>query len=459
MLKVAKFGGSSVAGAGQFEKVKAIVDADEARRIVIVSAAGKRNSGDHKLTDLLYLCHAHLTYGVSCDDILATIRQRFCEIRDSLGLRYDVESDFNSLAARLSKDFSVDELVSRGEYFTSKLMAEYLGFTFVDAAECVFFGFDGQIDVEKTYSAIAEALNKNRKIVIPGFYGKLPTGRIKVMTRGGSDITGALAAAAVDADVYENWTDVSGILMADPRIVKDPKPIPTITYSELRELAFMGASVLHEDSIMPVKEKGISLNIRNTNRPDDPGTMIVESAGNSNGMEAISDTGRPENISEPPETDDSDERFITGIAGRRNFVILTINKRNMNTNTTLCQAVSILDRYHVPVEHITLGLDSFALVAASSTLGDSLYDIMADIQKTCRPDDIKIQDNIALVAAVGRKMTFKPGISGKLFNALGKNNINIRTIAQGADELSIIVGVENECFDTTIRVLYEGFAG
>lgn len=439
MIKVAKFGGSSVAGAGQFEKVRSIISSDSSRKIVVASAAGKRDKGDHKLTDLLYLCHAHLTYGVPCDDILATIRSRLGEIRDSLGLCYDVESDFDALSSRLSKNFSIDELVSRGEYFTSKLLAEYIGFTFVDAADCVFFGMDGQIDREKTYAMISSALSEYEKILIPGFYGKLPTGRIKVMTRGGSDITGALAAAAIDADVYENWTDVSGILMADPNIVSDPKPIPTITYSELRELAFMGASVLHEDSIMPVKEKGIALNIRNTNRPEDPGTLIVENAEDS------------------PET--SKERFITGIAGKKSFDILTVNKRNMNTNSTLCQAISILERYHVPVEHITMGLDSFALVASAAALGDSLYDIMADIQKSCRPDNIDLQDDIALVAAVGRKMTSKPGVSGKLFNALGKNNINIRTIAQGADELSIIVGVENERFETAIRVLYEGFAG
>ena len=442
MLKVAKFGGSSVAGAGQFEKVKAIIDADPARKIVVTSAAGKRDSGDHKLTDLLYLCHAHLTYGVSCGDIIAEIKSRFCEIRDSLALTYDVESDFDALAGRLNKDFPVDELVSRGEYFTSRLMAEYLGYEFVDAADCVFFGYDGQIDTEKTYAAIASALEQYGKILIPGFYGRLPNGRVKVMTRGGSDITGALAAAAVDADVYENWTDVSGILMADPKIVDNPKPIHTITYSELRELAFMGASVLHEDSIMPVKEKGISLNIRNTNSPEDPGTFIVESVTEAE-MNA----------------EEAEERFITGVAGRRNFDILTIYKRNMNTNSTLCQAVSILERYHVQVEHITLGLDSFALVASAAALGDALYDIMADIQKSCRPDKIDLQDNIALVAAVGRKMTFRPGISGKLFNALGRNDINVRTIAQGADELSIIVGVENDRFETAVRVLYESFAG
>ena len=274
MVKVAKFGGSSVAGAEQFQKVKAIVEADPARKVVVVSAAGKRSSGDHKLTDLLYLCHAHLTYGVSCDDIVHTIEQRLCEIRDELGLGFDVGAEMTKLEQSLSKDMSADELVSRGEYLTSRLMADYLGYQFVDAADCVFFAYDGQVDREKTYAAIKAAYEQYDRIVIPGFYGKLPNGRIKVMTRGGSDISGALAAAAIDADVYENWTDVSGILMADPRIVKDPKPIGRITYAELRELAFMGASVLHEESILPVKEKGIALNIRNTNRPEDPGTMI-----------------------------------------------------------------------------------------------------------------------------------------------------------------------------------------
>ena len=437
MLKVAKFGGSSVAGAEQFKKVKAIIDADPSRRIVVSSAAGKRDSSDHKLTDLLYLCHAHITYGVSCDDIIATIRGRFAEIRDALGLRYDVEGDFDKLLPRLNRDMGVDELVSRGEYFTSRLLAEYLGYRFVDAADCVFFGLDGQIDREKTYAAIGNALAQYDRILIPGFYGKLPTGKIKVMSRGGSDISGALAAAAVNADVYENWTDVSGILMADPRIVDNPAPISTITYAELQELAFMGASVLHEDSISPVKEKGIALNIRNTNRPQDPGTMIVEEV----------------------EEDGEQERFITGIAGRRNFTVLTIKKRPMNTNECLRQALDILGRYHVAVEHITLGLDSFALVASTASLGDSVYDVIADMQKAIRPDDVNVREGISLVATVGRKMTSRPGTSGRLFHALGKSGINIRTIAQGADELSIIVGVENADFEKAIKVLYERFAG
>ncbi len=438
MLKVVKFGGSSVAGAEQFEKVKNIVEADGARRIVVSSAAGKRTPDDHKLTDLLYLCHAHLTYGVSCDEILDGIERRFAEIRSALGIAYDVEADFKALRARLSRDMSVDELVSRGEYFTSKLLADYLGYTFVDAKDCVFFGFDGQVETERSYAAISAAVKEYGRIVIPGFYGLSPTGKIKVMSRGGSDITGALAAAAAGADVYENWTDVSGILMADPKIVRDPKPIPRITYGELRELAFMGASVLHEESVQPVKEKGIPLNIRNTNAPDDPGTMIVEHVEDSEGEH---------------------ERFITGIAGRRNFTVITVTKHNMNVCQTLRRTLEILERFKATIEHITLGLDSFALVCATAALGDAIYDIVNEIQKGCRPDDVQVRDGIALVAAVGRKMPFRPGVSGKIFKALGDNGVNIRTIAQGADETSIIVGVENKDFETAIQVLYDGFAG
>ena len=437
MLKVAKFGGSSVAGAEQFKKVKAIVDADPTRRVVVASAAGKRSKDDHKLTDLLYLCHAHLTYGVSCDEIWHTIEERLIGIRDELRLALPIEEELSAYRRKLTKELSVDELVSRGEYFTSKLLAEYLGFTFVDAAGCVFFGMDGTVDREKTDPAIASALKANGKILIPGFYGRLPSGRIKVMSRGGSDISGALAAAAVDADVYENWTDVSGILMADPRIVENPRPIAHITFGELRELAFMGASVLHEESIQPVRDKGIPLNIRNTNRPEDPGTMIVES------------------ITE----EEQNERFITGIAGRKNFSILTVTKHNMKLSSTLRNALEVFDRYNAPVEHITLGLDSFALVASTAVLGDAVYDVIADIRKTCRPDDVALQEGISLVAAVGRKMSSRPGVSGRLFAALGEHGVNIRTIAQGADELAIIVGVENEKFETAIRVMYDGFAG
>ena len=439
MLKVAKFGGSSVAKADQFKKVKEIIDSDPSIAIVVASAAGKRSADDHKLTDLLYLCHAHLTYGVDCKDIISSIRDRFSEIKEELNLSIDIESEFDNYTSSLSKSTSVDELVSRGEYFTSRLLAEYLGFKFVDAAECIFFSTNGKIDADKTYAAIKDVLDKFRRVLIPGFYGSLPSGKIKVMTRGGSDITGSLAAAAVNADVYQNWTDVSGILMADPRIVDNPKPIPAITYDELREMAFAGASVLHEESVQPVREKGICLNIRNTNEPDNPGTLIVEKIDRE-------------------ETSSSDERFITGIAGRRDFDIITVSKHNM-TNETICRALTVMQNYHVKVEHITLGLDSFALVASEKALGDNIYDIISDMSKSCDTSDISIQDKIALIAAVGRRMPFKPGISGKLFKALGDNEINIRTIAQGADELSITVGVENEMFEKAIRVLYDGFAG
>lgn len=426
-----------MSGFEQFQKVKNIIKSDSDRKLVIVSAAGKREKEDHKITDLLYLCHAHLVYGVSCDDILDSIQSRFVEIKENLGLSYDVEKGFDALRARLDKNMGVDELVSRGEYFTAKLMAEYLGYSFVDAADCFFFGLDGQIDREKTDEAIRQALSEHGKIVIPGFYGSLPTGRIKTMSRGGSDISGAIASAAVNASVYENWTDVSGILMADPRIVDKPKAISRLTYAELRELSFMGASVLHEESIMPVKEKGIALNIRNTNDPQHPGTMIYD------------------NIKE----NEASERPITGIAGRKNFSIITVSKRNINISVTLRQALDIFDRYKVAIEHINLGLDSFALVASTTAMGDAVYDIAADIKKTCRPDNVSLQEGLALVAAVGRKMTFRPGTSGRLFKALGENGVNIRIIAQGADELSIIVGVENEQFETAIKVLYKGFAG
>lgn len=438
MFKVAKFGGSSVSSAIQFAKVKKIVSSDPSRHIVVISAAGKRSSDDHKLTDLLYLCHAHLTYGVSCNDIFKAICDRFIEIRDSLHLDYRIEDELENLRAKLNKDISVDYLVSRGEYLTSRLMAEYLGYFFLDASDCIFMNFDGSFDSEKISSKIKAVLKDHPNIVIPGFYGSLPGGKIRVMSRGGSDITGSIAAVAAGADIYENWTDVSGILMADPRIVPNPKPIPRITYAELRELAFMGASVLHEEAVQPVKEAGIALNIRNTNVPEDEGTMIVPSIG---GEEL------------------SGERFITGIAGRRNFDIITVRKHNMNVNQSLRQALEIFDTYKVNVEHITLGLDSFAVVASALQIGEGLYNICSELQKSLRASDVQIQEGIALVAAVGRKMSFRPGISGKLFRALGQEGVNIRTIAQGSDELSIILGVDNSQYESAVRVLYDSFAG
>ncbi len=437
MIKVAKFGGSSLAGAEQFRKVRDIVRADESRRFVVVSAAGKRFKTDHKVTDLLYLVQAHLKYGVSHEEILSMIEDRYVEIRDQLGLSFDVEKEFDTLRRWLTPDVSVDELVSRGEYLNARLMAEYLGYRFVDATEVIYFQYDGKIDMEKSCEAIRRAARDAEGLVIPGFYGAMPNGRIRVMSRGGSDITGAVVAAAVDADVYENWTDVSGILMADPKIVKNPRPIPRITYSELRELSFMGASVLHEESILPVKEKNIPLNIRNTNEPDNPGTMIMESI----------------------DAEESDnQRFITGIACRRNFTVLTIYKKQISTDTRILrETLEMFETLKVEIDHITLDVDSFSLVVPTEQVRERIYDIIADVKRQCKPDSIRMADDIALIASVGRKMVRNPGICGKIFQALGENGVNIRMIAQGAEEISIIVGVENADFEKTIRVLYDGF--
>lgn len=436
MFKVAKFGGSSLADADHFRQVKSIVTSDPSRMCVIVSAAGKRSKTDSKVTDLLYLTHAHLNYGVSHDDIFSMIEQRYYDIRDELGLKYDLESEFERLKAELNPDIAIDYLVSRGEYLTARLMSEYLGFSFIDAASCVLFSYDGQIDYEKTYAAIAKEAVHNPKFVLPGFYGSLPNGHIRVMTRGGSDITGAIVANALDADIYENWTDVSGILMADPKVVKNPKPIPFITYQELRELSYMGASVLHEESILPVKEKNIPLNIRNTNAPDDPGTMILDR------IEEVATEGR----------------LLTGIAGRRNFTVLTIYQKHISTDTRIIRkTLEMLEVCKVEVEHITLGVDSFNLVMPSAQVRDRIYDIISDIKSQLKPDGIKMDENIALIASVGRRMVSVPGSSARLFGALGEKKINIRMIAQGSEEISIIVGVHNKDFEKTIQTLYDGF--
>ena len=437
MLKVLKFGGSSMADARQFEKVKSIVQADPARRVVIVSAAGKRFSDDHKLTDLLYLCHAHLKYGVSCDNVFDMIRSRYMEIRDDLGLQTDLETEFDALRRKMDKGISQDELVSRGEYFAAQLMADYLGYDFLDSELWLKFNLDGTVDQETSYEALSRAAS-GRRVVIPGFYGAMPDGTIKTFTRGGSDITGALAAAALDADVYENWTDVSGFLMADPRIVSDPLPIERITYSELRELSYIGAQVLHEGTIFPVREKNIPLNIRNTNQPDHPGTMIRES------------------FDELEESKDSS--FITGIAGRKDFSVITITKNGMSNEVgTLRRILEILEKYQLVVEYLPSGIDSVSLVVAADKLRPCQYQILGEIQKNLKPDTIHVTEDMAIVAAVGRKMAFKPGISGKIFAALGENGINIRMITQGPEELNIIVGVDNKDFAGAIRVLYNSF--
>ena len=437
MLKVVKFGGSSCADASQFAKVKAIVQSDPARRVVVVSAPGKRFKDDHKITDLLYLCAAHIKYGVACDDIFSIIRGRYTDIARGCRLDLDLDAEFDALWQKMQEGVSKDELASRGEYFSAKLMAAYLGFDFLDAALWVKFRFDGSVDQSASYEALRQAA-EGRGVVIPGFYGVMPDGHIRTFSRGGSDITGALAAAALDADVYENWTDVSGILMADPRIVKDPAPIRRVTYNELRELSYVGAQVLHEGAVYPVREKHIPLNIRNTNEPDHPGTMIMEKV----------------------DEDDADEgdTFITGIAGKKGFSIITIAKTSLSSeHGILLKIMEVLEKHEINVEFILSGIDTVSLMVSAAEVSKQLYEVLGELQKVLKPNSITVAEHIAIVAAVGRRMAYRLGTSGKLFATLGDNGVNVRMITQGPDELNIIVGVAEKDFEQAIRVLYDSF--
>lgn len=435
MLKVLKFGGTSMADATQYRKIRDIVRSDPSRRVVVVSAAGKRFPEDNKITDLLYLCDAHLHYGVSYDDIFEMIRVRYLSIHDELGLSVDIEAELDALREKMGNGITREELVSRGEYLSAILMADFLGFPFVDAKDWLFFHYDGTVDQEKSYAKLRELVGEGCA-VIPGFYGVMPDGKIRTLTRGGSDITGALAAAALDAEVYENWTDVSGILMADPRIVDDPRPIERATYSELRQLSYSGAQVLHEMTVFPVREKGIPLNIRNTNEPEHPGTLVSEE------------------FKEPRDP----QRFVTGIAGKRDFSIVTISKKGMaGAVGTLRSIVEIFEDNTVPICYTPSGIDCVSLVCPSEKLTPHLYSVTEDLRREIKPDNIKVVDNIAIIAVVGRKMAFRAGTSGKIFAALGAQGINIRMISQGPDELNILVGVDNKDYAATVRVLYNAF--
>ena len=436
-MKVVKFGGSSMADAGQYRKVRDILMADPERRVVIVSAAGKRFSGDHKLTDLLYLCYSHVKYGVDCSLIFDMIRSRYLGIQNALGLKIDLEPELNELKTKVAaKQVTREELVSRGEYFSAKLMAAYLGFQFIDSANWVKFNYDGTVDQEASYEALRSQFVGEAGAVIPGFYGSMPDGSIHTFSRGGSDITGSLAAAALDAEVYENWTDVSGILMADPRIVENPQAIPEVTYDELRELSYSGAQVLHEDSIFPVREKNIPVNIRNTNAPEAPGTMIQEHF----------------------EGDHDPDRFITGITGKKDFSIISLSKRGMSNQVgVLYKVLKVLVRHKISVDYVPNGIDNVSVVLPTKSIEKDLYTILSEIQLEVEPDTLEVHHDIAVVAAVGRKMAFRPGISGKIFAALGESGINIRMINQGPDELNIIFGVDNKDFENAIKVLYNSF--
>lgn len=431
---VTKFGGSSLADASQFKKVKDIIIGDSARRYVIPSAPGKRYTKDTKITDLLYLCHMHVETGISLDDVFSHVEERYTGIVNELGLSLDIKSYLNTVKKDIEEGASKDYAASRGEYLNGIILANYLGYEFVDAKDVIVFNEDGFLNSEKTNEKLKVKLSKVERAVIPGFYGADENGEIVTFSRGGSDVTGSLVAASIEADLYENWTDVSGFLMADPRIVDNPKTISEITYKELRELSYMGASVLHEEAIFPVREAGIPINIKNTNRPQDKGTIIV-----------------PNKINEKCKT-------ITGIAGKKNFTVISIEKAMMNNELGFCRKVlSILEMNNISFENMPSGIDTVCLVVADSQLKKKKDMIIEEIRRNCNPDSIVVHPNMAMIATVGKGMAKNKGVAAKIFGALAKANVNIRMIDQGSSEMNILVGIENDDFELGIKSIYDAF--
>ena len=434
--KVVKFGGSSVADAIQLSKVKNIILSDPDRKYVIVSAPGKRYSDDNKVTDLLYLCKTHVDHNIPVDHIFQVICDRFRIMEVNLKVDVNISAELEEIRKNLKPGVTADYIASRGEYLCGRLTAAYLGYDFVDPAGLILFDEKGRYLSEETQKTLSEELAKHKNAVIPGFYGSMPDGSIKTFSRGGSDVTGSLVAKAVNADIYENWTDVSGILMADPRIVDHPRSIERATYSELRQLSYSGAQVLHEMTIFPVREKNIPLNIRNTNEPDHPGTLITES------------------FVEAP----NPERFVTGIAGKCDFSIVTVSKKGLSGAVgTLRAILEVFENNSIPVAHTPSGIDCISLAMPTEALTPNQYSLLDELRSEIRPDSIQINDHIAVIAVVGRKMAFRVGTSGKIFAALGKAGINIRMISQGPDEQAIILGVDNKDYADAIRVLYNAF--
>lgn len=440
-IVVAKFGGSSLADAHQFEKVKNIIETNPERRYIIPSAPGKRHGKDYKITDLLYLCNTHVQQGIPFDDVFKIISERYKEIVEELSKKYDqmkqlnIDSYLTTIKDEIANGASPDFTASRGEFLNGIILSTLLGYEFVDAQKIIFFNKFGSFDSLTTQKAIKNSLVNIEKAVIPGFYGSLPNGEVKTFSRGGSDVTGAIIARGVSASLYENWTDVSGFLMADPRIVENPHPIETITYRELRELSYMGATVLHEDSVFPVREAGIPINIKNTNRPSDPGTLIVDDASH------ISKCGS-----------------ITGIAGKKDFTVIAIEKNMMNTELGFCRKLlSILETNGVAFENMPSGIDAVSLVIADSQIDNKLDDIIEEIHRQCKPDSIDVYPNMALIATVGRGMTQSKGVAAKIFEALAKNKVNVRMINQGSSEINIIVGVETTDFEKAVEGIYNAF--
>lgn len=432
---VAKFGGSSLSSAGQFRKVRNILNMDSRRIYVVPSAPGKRFAEDEKVTDLLYAAHGMHCTGGDCRDLFGRIKERYTAIAGELNIAIDFDSEFLKIRQDLADGQSCDYCASRGEYLNGLLLSKFLGFTFIDAKDVIFFLENGMLDSERTNTVLGEALRKVENAVIPGFYGSMPDGSIRTFSRGGSDITGAIVARAADAECYENWTDVSGFLMADPRIVPDAKVIHSITYQELRELAYMGATVLHEESVFPVQRAGIPTNIRNTNEPQHIGTMITHTA-----------EAKPS------------EHVITGIAGRVGFSVVSVEKAMMNVERGFGRKVlQAIENAGLNFEHMPTGIDSLCVVLETALLEPVKDRVMSGIMELAEPDSIQIQDNLGLIATVGRGMVHNPGTATRLFSALSRANVNVRMIDQGSGELSILVGVDSKDFKTAIHAIYQEF--
>ncbi|MBO4390566.1 MAG: aspartate kinase [Lachnospiraceae bacterium] len=434
MKKVVKFGGSSLASAEQFKKVGNIIRADESRRFVVPSAPGKRFSKDTKVTDMLYHCYELAEADQNFAKALADIKARYTEIIEGLGLSLSLDEDFKIIEDQFHSIAGSDYAASRGEFLNGKIMAAYLGFEFIDAAEVIFFKENGEFDSEKTNDVLAKVLENKENAVIPGFYGSMPDGTVKTFSRGGSDITGSIVARAINASVYENWTDVSGFLVADPRIIDHPAVIETITYRELRELAYMGASVLHEDAIFPVRKAGIPINIRNTNHPEDPGTLIVES------------------------TCRAPKYTITGIAGRKGFCSINVEKAMMNSEIGFGRRVlQVFEMNGISFEHMPSGIDTLTVLVHQDEFVEKEQEVIAGIHRMTDPDLIYLESDLALIAVVGRGMKSTRGTAGRIFSALAHQKINVKMIDQGSSELNIIIGVSNSDFETAIKAIYDIF--
>ena len=434
MKKVVNFGGSSLASAEQFKKVGAIIRSDAGRRFVVPSAPGKRFDKDTKVTDMLYACYALAAEGKDFGRELRQIEQRYQEIIDGLELKLSLEKEFSLIRENFAGKAGKDYAASRGEYLNGIVMANYLGYEFVDAAEVIVFCEDGSFDMDKTTEVLGERLKDMKNAVIPGFYGALPDGHVITFSRGGSDITGSLVAAAIHADIYENWTDVSGFLVTDPRIVVNPEVIETITYRELRELSYMGATVLHEEAIFPVRKEGIPINIRNTNAPEDKGTLIVEST-----------------CRKPKYT-------ITGIAGKKGFAALNIEKDMMNSEVGFGRKVlEVFEKNGISFEHMPSGIDTMTVFVHQSEFEEKEQKVLAGIHRAVSPDSIELESDLALIAVVGRGMRSNRGTAGRIFSALSHANVNVKMIDQGSSELNIIIGVKNEDFEPAIQAIYNIF--